>query len=144
MSTPIHCGELHPKNDNAGKLNGFSGRILLADLIQGTLTLAPNPRASSNSEAPDYLVSYHPSRATGAPYQIGAAWIKNSEKVNGGDFLSMTLDSPRWTNSVNLSAFPPDESTVSETAETRSPGWRVVWSRPRGAKVQEDQLPSFA
>lgn len=126
----IDCGALaHLGKDGIE----YRGQVQLGARLDGTLTLRRHPRAGSSNEHPDYTVEY--AHRDGAPHVVGAAWIKNGQRV--GDFISMTLDDPDWTSPLNLTAFPPSR----ERGET---SWPVVWSRPRGARVQDAAHPEQA
>jgi len=125
----IACGKLkaisnHP-NDFA-----FLGDVTLGSRLDGKLALVREKREGASDRAPEYAVLYC---AIGQRSMrvMGNAWLKNSDKVNGGDFMSMTLDDPDWNSALNLTAFPPDKNGGD---------WRIIWSRPRGARVQDEQV----
>ena len=120
----IDCGTLSPVRANGIE---FQGPVRLGDRLDGELILKKHGNAGSSGTHPDYTVEYAPTG--GRPRQIGAAWQKNGVRV--ADFLSMTLDDPDWSSPLNLSAFPPQ-------AERGGSAWTLVWSRPRGARVQDE------
>lgn len=114
----------------------YQGRIDLDGRMIPNFVLRDHPRArpgDTDSSAPSYeLFVVRDGRETVA----GAAWIKNSEKVEGGDFMSLTLDNIRWPRPLNLTAFPPDSKSTTKD-------WTIVWSRPRAARVQDETAPDF-
>jgi uncharacterized protein (DUF736 family) len=126
----IRCGILKAFRNASGVK--FEGRVALEGRLDDILQLKDHPRADrDNDRSPAYEVFIV---RNGRAVAVGAAWLKNHEKV--GDFLSLTIDSPRWPRPVNLTAFPPDKSSPD--------GWTVVWSRPRGARVQDEQFDELA
>ena len=115
----LSCGELRRVTDQNSSIK-FVGIIRLHGCVAGRLQLIDHPRAKpGESSNPNYEVFIEEGNEV---FAIGAAWLKNSEKVNGGDFLSITLDSPKLDDPVNLSAFPPEDNKAP---------WRIVWMRPR-------------
>lgn len=129
--TQIRCGKL--KAYPATNRILFDGRIALQGRLDDVLQLAKHPRADAdNDRAPAYEVFIQPpGQARGIP--CGAAWLKNH--VNVGDFLSITVDKVDWPRPLNLTAFPPDERKGDAKGE-----WTVVWSRPRGQRVQDEAV----
>lgn len=109
----------------------FRGHVQLGNRLDGTLTLRKHRRAGTSSNNPDYSIEYTP--RSGGTRPIGAGWIENGERA--GDFISMTLDDPDWPSPLYLTAFPP----AKERGET---SWIVVWTRPRGARVQDERSQS--
>lgn len=112
----------------------FRGRVSLAGRFDDTLVLRDHPRAKkesgeANPNAPAFEIFFE---RNGRELACGAAWIKNHENV--GDFVSLTLDQINWPNPVYLTAFPPSKKTEP---------WPVVWSRPRGARVQDETFEPF-
>jgi uncharacterized protein (DUF736 family) len=135
MTTQIECGVLKPKKLANGGATYFEGNISLSGVLVGTLVLMPHPRANpENENAPSYeaALTEHGKR----PFIAGAAWIKNSDKVKGGDFLSITLDAVKWDRAINVAAFPPEDE--------QSTDWRIVWSRPKGVRVQDQYFDQGA
>lgn len=132
--TQIRCGKLKAYPPTSRIL--FDGKITLESRLDDILQLTRHPRADrDNDRAPTYEVFIaKPGRNAVA---VGAAWLKNHEKV--GDFISITIDSPRWPRALNLTAFPPDENKGDAKGE-----WTVIWSRPRGAKVQEEDYEALS
>ena len=124
----IDCGQLSRVAKDGIELQG---PVRLGDRLDGTLTLRRHPRAGTSNDHPDHLIEYTP--ANGKTRPIGAGWIKNSERA--ADFISMTLDDPDWPGALNLTAFPP-------SADQKDSPWAVVWSRPRGARVQDQDSNS--
>ena len=123
----IRCGSLTKSSEGGVE---FLGRIRLASRLNGVLVFRKHPRAmpgSEESKSPDYEVFR---RATDGEVACGAAWIKYS--AHQEDFLSITLDDPDWSSPLNLTAFPP----AQERGET---SWQVIWSRPRGQRVQDQR-----
>jgi uncharacterized protein (DUF736 family) len=119
----LDCGSLTPViNDSRAK---YRGNILLGTRINEAFVLASNPRKSGESDAPDYVIY---ALGNGAPTarQLGSAWLKNSSR--GGDFLSLTFDDPDWTAPLYVTAFKQDLSA----------DWRIVWSRPRSQRQQDE------
>lgn len=129
----IECGRL-TKVESPVAVGGveFRGQIVLGSRIDKYVFLIAkrpydqngNP-VDRNGNSPTHDVCVK--RETGNYQVIGAAWTKASEKVEGGGFLSITLDDPDWPAPLNLSAFPP----------RRGIEWRVVWQRPRGERIQD-------
>jgi uncharacterized protein (DUF736 family) len=126
----LNCGSLVAKKSQAG-LMYFSGTVRLIGRLNGKLELLPHPNKgnSASEDHPEYEVHYQPA-GDDASYAVGAGWMKNNPKV--GDFVSITMGNPAWNDDLNLTVFPPN-TTRNETT------WRVVWSRPRGARVQDEQ-----
>ena len=114
----LKCGSLTPViNDPKAK---YRGTILLGTRINEVFALTTNPRAKAESDAPDYdIYALANGQLTGR--QLGAAWLKNSQRAGGGDFLALTFDDPDWPAPVYVTAFSQDNSQ----------DWRIVWSRPR-------------
>lgn len=123
----IKCGLLTTVANDANGIK-FRGNITLGDRLDHDVMLVTNPRANEKSDAPDFDVVARRKSFVGSFKPIGGAWLKNSSKVNGGDFVTMTLDDPDWPNEIFVTAFPPDKGN----------DWRIVWSRPRGARVQSE------
>ena len=117
----IRCGTLQKSNKDGYE---FVGKIAYGANVRGDLVLRKARRAGGNG-APDFDVYFTP-HGSDATIHAGAAWIKNGDRV--GDFLSISLDNPDWPGPVNVTAFPPDQGTAE---------WTIVWSRPRGQRVQE-------
>lgn len=121
MASQLRVGTLTPVSGSGKK---FEGWITIAGRLDEKVALRPHPRArpgDANSNAPSYEVFLV---RGGRELCCGSAWIK-SGKV---EFLSMTLDQVDWPYPLNLAAFPPDG--------TEDDAWVVVWSRPRGGRVQ--------
>jgi len=123
----IDCGTL-TRTDKDGV--EFQGSIQIGRRLDGILILRKHARAGISDDHPDFAVEYSPQNGRARP--IGAAWIKNGKQV--GDFISLALDDPDWPSPLNLSAFPkstnPDESA-----------WVIVWTRPRGLRIVQEQVP---
>lgn len=119
----IDCGTL---SQVAAEGVEFRGHVLLGNRLDGTLILRKHRRSGATNDHPDYAIEYTPRNGSARP--MGAGWIKNGERA--GDFISMTLDDPDWPSPLYLSAFPP----AKERGET---SWIVVWTRPRGVRVQD-------
>lgn len=121
--TQLQCGTLVQRADKS-----FHGNLSLIGRFDGAFELKVHPNARHGGEShPDYVVNYMP-RGDLGKFQFGVAWLKNSDKV--GDFLSISLAHPSWGDDLILQAFPPNTSRDEKD-------WRVVWSRPRGARVQD-------
>ncbi len=120
----IDCGSLTSVRTNGIE---FQGPVRLGGRLDGELIFRKHSGAGASDNHPDYAVEYLPSGGSMRP--IGAAWIKNSARV--ADFISMTLDDPDWSSPLNLSAFPP-------SSEASTKVWTLTWSRPRGARVQDE------
>ena len=119
----IECGSLTQVGRDGVE---YRGEVQLGDRLDGVLILKKHRRAGASDDHPDFVIEYAP--RNGSPRPIGAGWLKNGDRV--GDFITMTLDDPDWPSPLNLSAFPPTTSR-GETS------WAVVWSRPRGVRVQD-------
>ena len=104
----------------------FRGTVHLGQRLDGLLILRKHSRAGTSEDHPDFIVEYSPHG--GRPRPVGAGWLKNSERVS--DFISMTLDDPDWPSPINLTAF-------SSGGDRNDASWVIVWSRPRGARVQD-------
>ena len=117
----IRCGNLK----RLDKGDGLGGAVQLGSRLDGAIYLTKSTRERTGDNSPDYDVSYQPKG--GSTRLVGAAWIKNHPNV--GDFLTLSLDDPDWTSPLNLTAFPPDKSDGA---------WQLVWSRPRGSRVQSE------
>lgn len=118
MSVQLECGELRKSGDQ------LRGMIRLGSRLAGELLFSNLARTTISDNAPSYDVFYKPEGEAAVVRPIGQAWLKNSDKVEGGDFLSITLDDPDWhgagLDAINLSAFPREDGK-----------FRIVWSRPR-------------
>lgn len=115
MSVQIECGVLRHGD---GKIS-YRGSVVLSDLLDGEISFRKLERKTVSDNAPAFDVFYKPKG--GEHYRpIGQAWLKNSDKVDGGDFLSLTLDDPAWDKPLSFSAFPRDDGT-----------FRLVWQRAR-------------
>lgn len=118
MSVQLPCGQLRKVSDPAAPDVEFRGPVRLSTLLDGTLQFRRLGRATASPAAPQYDVFYTPNGGRLIP--VGQAWLKNSDKVDGGDFLSITLSDPVWpVDSVNITAFPSEDGT-----------FRLVWTRP--------------
>ena len=124
----VDCGSLAQVGHDGVE---FRGQVQLSNRLDGTLILRKHRRSGTTDDHPDYSIEYMPRNGSSRP--IGAGWIKNGERA--GDFISMTLDDPDWPSSLYLTAFPP----AKERGET---SWIVVWSRPRGARIQDERPQS--
>jgi uncharacterized protein (DUF736 family) len=124
----IDCGELKTVCDEIAPDLKFKGTVRLIGRLAGRLQLRTIARKMSSDEAPDYEVFYQPA---GEPefYPIGAAWLKNSDRVTGGDFLSLTCTHPDWPADLSLAAYPGTDKAA----------YRLVWSRPRVAAQGQAQ-----
>lgn len=117
----IECGELQAAVQASDKVK-FRGPVKLIGRLCGTLEFIAHPRANTEKEgSPDYEVQYRPS-GSDHMFSVGSAWLKNSDRVDGGDFLSMTLINPDWPDDLSLAAYP---------LKGKPGTFRVVWSRPR-------------
>jgi len=126
----LKCGTIRrvPADHSMRKERGihFFGEVTLGIRLNGDLTFVQaEQRDGASADAPDFDVVYKP--RGGHARAAGAAWIKSGPRV--GDFLSISMDDPDWASPLNLTAFPPDSGDM----------WRIVWSRPRGARVQDEQ-----
>jgi uncharacterized protein (DUF736 family) len=116
----LKCGELKTQEDKS-----LRGIVRLIGRLDGELRLLANPNRGTE-EHPDYDVYLKDYEQK--VFHIGGAWLKNSSRVEQGDFLSLSLEHPNWPSSLNLVAF--SNGTHS---------FEVFWQRPRGAKLQEAQ-----
>lgn len=124
----IECGQLKQVAGENSSVK-YAGMVRLIGRLDGLLELVPHPRCDAdNDRTPDYEVFYQP-RATDGKFPIGAAWLKNSENVDGGDFLSFTLVHPDWQDDLSLAAWPAEN--------VKKDGFRIVWSRPRAAQERK-------
>jgi uncharacterized protein (DUF736 family) len=123
MSSQITCGVLK-KNDEDDEFD-YVGKVSLGRRLSGTIGLREHPLTGQSKKSPDYEVLY---KHEGKPNfgALGSAWEKESEDKKT-EFVSMSLDSPDWDDGLNLTAFRREDGTLS-----------VVWSRPRGARVQDE------
>ena len=121
----IRCGTLQKSTKEGFE---FVGKLVYGSMAHGDIVMRKARRTAASGEgAPDYDVFFTP-KGSDNTFHAGAAWLKNGNRV--GDFLSLSLDSPDWPGAVNLAAFPPDGGDTS---------WTIVWSRPRGERVQEER-----
>jgi uncharacterized protein (DUF736 family) len=117
----MECGFLKPQKTADDETLKFAGEIKLGSSINGDVMLYTNPRAESegaSEKTPDYIVGYRPYGWKGGARNQGSAWLKHSDSA--ADFLSITMDDPRWDKPINLAAFADKKG-----------GFSVVWSRPR-------------
>ena len=65
----------------------------------------------TNEKAPDYTI--YADVANGDDIEIGAAWKKNKQKLDGNilEFLSMTIDDPSLPSALNVAAFKQDDGS---------------------------------
>lgn len=124
----IDCGTLAKAGQDGVE---FRGHVHVGSRLDGELILRKHRRSGSPGDNPDFSIEYAP--RIGDPRPIGAGWIKGGVRV--GDFISMTLDDPDWPSPLYLQAFPP----ARERGET---AWTIVWTRPRGVRVQDEASPS--
>jgi uncharacterized protein (DUF736 family) len=119
----ITCGEL--KTVKEGSVQ-FRGPVRLVGRLTGTLEITTAARQRRTEDAPNFDVFYKPI-GQDVIYPIGAGWLKNSARVDGGDFMSLTLIHPDWPDDLSLAAYPDTDGTT----------FRLVYSRPRGAKLSD-------
>ena len=94
--------------------------------MQLKIKLVPNT-AKTNDNAPDYIVAA--AGYSGADIPIGGAWKKTKSQIGDieFEFLSITIDDPSLSNSLNVAAFKNDDGT-----------WSISWRR-RGASNSSNQ-----
>ena len=95
---------------------GFEGNIRTLELDL-KIELRPNPDKRSE-QSPEFLVV---TRApSGHRVQIGNAWKKLPKSLGlaGDEFLSITIDDPSFSRSMNVAAFLRENKT-----------WDVTWRR---------------
>lgn len=90
---------------------GFSGRVrtLALDI---ELTIRPAEKFDAEN-APDHRIFASDDR------EVGAAWNRSGEKA--GDYLSITLDDPTFTQPLRAALFQP---------EADAKVWNLMWNRP--------------
>lgn len=122
----IRCGSLQQQDDAADY--EFEGRVSIGKRLDGTIALLAHPLRGQSKKAPDWEVVYrHGGRPNFTP--VGSGWDKVSD--NGETkFISMSLDNPDWAAELSLTAFEREFPDGSK-------GYDVIWSRPRGQRVQE-------
>lgn len=90
---------------------GFSGRVrtLALDI---ELTIRPAEKSDAEN-APDHRIFAADNR------EVGAAWNRSGEKA--GDYLSITLDDPTFTQLLRVALFQ---------SEADAKVWNLMWNRP--------------
>lgn len=122
----IRCGSLQEQDENAEY--EFEGRVSIGKRLDGIIALLPHPMRGQSKKAPDWEVHYkHAGRQNFTP--VGSGWNKVSDDTKT-KFISMSLDNPDWAGELSLTAF---EREFPEGGK----GYDVIWSRPRGQRVQE-------
>lgn len=126
----MDCGTLSKVKDYPNDVGlALHGKINLARRINGTLFFSDNPRKKAKDakpNTPDYIVRFRPEGWRCDPYTVGSGWLMNTD--DAGDFISFSMDDPQWDRPVYLAAFATEDK----------PGvFTVVWTRPKGAKVQD-------
>jgi uncharacterized protein (DUF736 family) len=100
---------------------GYTGNITTA-LFAGGVALAPNTKRGA--AAPDFRVKV---KTNGRWMECGAAWRKPSDKVLGGEFLSITIDHAGMSKPLYVTAFPVDGQKPKEIRDLN-----IIWKRTRG------------
>lgn len=91
--------------------SGFSGRVCTLTL---DVELAIRPAKKSDAEnAPDHRIFAAGDR------EVGAAWNRSGERA--GDYLSVTLDDPTFTQPLRAALFQ---------SEVDAKVWNLMWNRP--------------
>lgn len=90
---------------------GFSGRVRTLAL-DVELTIRPAEKSDAEN-APDHRIF------ASDDLEVGAAWNRSSEKA--GDYLSITLDDPTFTQPLRAALFQ---------CEVDAKVWNLMWSRP--------------
>jgi uncharacterized protein (DUF736 family) len=124
----IRCGKLTLQDAQSEHV--WEGKIAIGKRLDGVLALIRHPiqDAGASKKAPAWEVVYkHAGRQNWST--VGSAWNKISEDGKT-EFVSMSLDNPDWDAPLNLSGFKRPEQ-AGEVMD-------VVWSRPRGGKVQNE------
>lgn len=109
--------QLRPETDTTPE--HFIGDII-CKVYQGRVVIGPNPNYQGDRNSPKYLVREKVGQHW---FETGFAWEKESSKVDGGRFLSISLDSPEMQVPLYLSAFPKEETDAQI--------FDVIWSRPK-------------
>lgn len=110
-------GEIAYYAEQQDKPEHFIGDIA-CKVFQGRIALTPNPSYKDVSH-PKFIIK---EKIASTWYETGNAWLKESDKVNGGYFLSMTLDNPELDKPIYLTAYPQDDNASI---------FDVKWSRPK-------------
>jgi uncharacterized protein (DUF736 family) len=90
---------------------GFSGRVRTLAL-DVELTIRPAEKSDAEN-APDHRIF------ASDDLEVGAAWNRSGEKA--GDYLSITLDDPSFTQPLRAALFQ---------SEGDAKVWNLMWSRP--------------
>ncbi len=103
-----------------GRVIGYRGQIATPGFAEG-VRFVPNEHRGRSSNAPAFKIEM---KFNGRPFETGAAWIKKSPKVKGGEFLTITLMNTALPKPIYLRAFPADEQPdgVDDLIE-----WNVVF-----------------
>jgi len=99
------------------KTDSYTGEIVTLTFSRKDVQIKPNEK--SGDKQPDYRIRGVTAYGT---VEFGAAWKKTSEK--GQDFLSVEIDDPALSGSLNAALFP---SKDGDTAN-------LVWTRPKASK----------
>ena len=74
--------------------------------------------------SPDFRVK---EKFQGRWLECGAAWVKSSANVLGGEYLSITIDTDDMPKPFYIAAFPVSSQPTDDVTD-----WAIVWNRPRG------------
>ena len=133
------CGKLYVKEGKNAETDEvaivYRGFIDLASFSANVFLV---PFAGQKETAPDFKIKVQ--TKSGWREISGGAWIKESERVEGGKFLSLTLDDDDMERPVYVTAFPDDDKPEEV--------FNVVWSRAKAkadggrARPKERPIPA--
>ncbi|HEX4409030.1 MAG TPA: DUF736 domain-containing protein [Xanthobacteraceae bacterium] len=85
-----------------GEFDTYSGEITTLTLQRSNVVFRPTEK--NGEREPDYRIVQE---RDGLMVEFGAAWKRSSER--GRDFLSVLLDDPALSSSLNAALFPSDQ-----------------------------------
>lgn len=98
------------------KADTYSGNVKTLTVMVSDVRFVPNEK--SNEKQPDYRII---GTTAHGDVEFGSAWKRTGEK---GEFLSVSIDDPSLTDSLNAALFTAADG---ESAT-------LVWTRPKAAK----------
>jgi uncharacterized protein (DUF736 family) len=101
------------------KTGSYTGDIVTLTFNRKDVQITPTEK--SGEKGPDYRVVGKTAHGT---VEFGAAWKRTSDK--GQDFLSVAIDDPALTGSLNAALFPSEEGDTAN----------LVWTRPKATKAK--------
>lgn len=113
------------KGFDARAMKEFFKGSIVSRSFTGTISLVPIPyEGKPKAGSPEFRVK---EKYNGKWLECGAAWVKKSANVDGGEYMSITIDTDDMPAPFYCAAFPQKEQPSDDFTE-----WNIVWGRPRG------------